>query len=550
MFIKYLDYLSPSISIYYKGNLTHSSVVSGVFSIIAIIAMIYLAVYFSLDLIRRDNPNAFYYNSYVEDAGIYNLNTSSLFHFINIQVNIRGNFAQETVDFTKLNIIGFQGALDNFLTIPLNQTTYVSHWLYGPCNKDFHGKDLKDLITFDFFGQCACITKYFDKPTRKYYELGDPNFKWPTITHGTNHKNSTIYSLFITKCNNYLINEILGENSKCISDEEFSKYFRIEGTRVINLYFVNNYINVLNYDFPSSSFFNKIEEVMKNNKYVYDEININPALITSYNGIALYNKKEEMSYVFDRSVSSIVDNSGTNLYIAYTFLLRNTMMYYQRTYKKIQDIISSIGGISQVIYIAAMYLNRMYNKFIVLYDTEELLNSLITMEKKKHITESQKLNSRSKKKKLDENDIKKNSSTKNFYGEEKKDINKTIINKSQNDIGKSGLRSNNPLFNSSKGFEGLKTHISNVDLGDFNKIETYKIDKSKKNFWNYLCYRLSFRNKKKYFKIYENFRLKIISEEHFMKNHLNIYNLMKITKKKRLSRRNTNYHLNKIIKLM
>ena len=96
----------------------------------------------------------------------------------------------------------------------------------------------------------------------------------------------------------------------------------------------------------------------------------------------------------------------------------------------------------------------------------------------------------------------------------------------------------------------MRNHISKVDLGDFNKIETYKIDKSKKNFWNYFCYRLSFRNKKKYFKIYENFRLKIISEEHFMKNHLNIYNLMKITKKKRLSQRNTIYHLNKIIKLM
>ena len=53
-----------------------------------------------------------------------------------------------------------------------------------------------------------------------------------------------------------------------------------------------------------------------------------------------------------------------------------------------------------------MYLNRRYNKFIVLYDTEELLNSLITVDKK-HKNESQKLNSRSRMKKLDKNDIKK-----------------------------------------------------------------------------------------------------------------------------------------------
>ena len=550
MFIRYLDYLSPPISIYYKGHLTHSSIVSGIFSIIAIIAMINLAVYFSLDLINRENPIAFYYNSYVEDAGIYDLNTSSLFHFVNIQQNLRGHFSYETIDFTTLTIIGFQGTIDNFLIIPSGQTANINHWVYGPCNKDIHGKDLNDLITFDFFGQCACIIKYYDKPTHKYYEIGDPNFKWPKISHGTNNKNNTIYSIFITKCNPNLINGILGENSQCQSDEEFSQYLNIQGTRIINLYFINNNINLLNYDFPYSSFFYKIEETMRPNKYTYEEININPAKIISYNGIALNHKKEEILYVFDRSVSSIVDNSGTNLYCAYTFFLRNTMMYYQRTYKKIQDIISSIGGISQVINIVAMYLNRMYNKFIVLYDTEELLNSLIHVQKKKHKKKSQKLSSRSRMKKLDENDIKKNSSIKNFYAEEAKDINKIRINKSQNDIGKSGLRSSNPLFNSSKEFEGLKTHISNIDTGGFDKKETYKIDKSKKNFLNYFCYRLTFRKKKKYFKIYENFRLKLISEEHFMKNNLNIYNLMKITEKKKHNRRNTNYHLNNIIKLM
>ena len=32
--------------------------------------------------------------------------------------------------------------------------------------------------------------------------------------------------------------------------------------------------------------------------------------------------------------------------------------------------------------------------------------------------------------------------------------------------------------------------------------------------------------------MYENFRIKIISEEHLIKNHLNIYNLLKVTEKK------------------
>jgi len=48
MIIKELDYLSPPITFYYKGFLAHSSIISGIFSIISFIIIIALAVYFSL----------------------------------------------------------------------------------------------------------------------------------------------------------------------------------------------------------------------------------------------------------------------------------------------------------------------------------------------------------------------------------------------------------------------------------------------------------------------------------------------------------------------
>ena len=236
MFLKYLDFISPSINIYYKGNYTHSSIVSGIISIMAVIGIIYLAVYFSLDLIRRENPAAFYYNSYTQDAGIFEINTTSLFHFIDIEQNIRGKFSHEPINFTIFNVIGYQGALDNFLSIPQNRINVISHWLYGPCNKDIHGKNLSDLInSYDFFEQGACIQKYFDYDDQKYYEIGDPNFKWPQIAHGADHNNGKIYSLFLIKCNKYIINEVLGENYKCQEDNAFSQYFKIMGSRMINI---------------------------------------------------------------------------------------------------------------------------------------------------------------------------------------------------------------------------------------------------------------------------------------------------------------------------
>ena len=43
--------------------------------------------------------------------------------------------------------------------------------------------------------------------------------------------------------------------------------------------------------------------------------------------------------------------------MVYCFFLKNIQEYYERTYKRIQDVISSIGGINQAITIIAIYLN-------------------------------------------------------------------------------------------------------------------------------------------------------------------------------------------------
>ena len=84
MVIKYLDYISPNITFYYKGYLSHNSIGSGKISIISILCIINLAVYFSLEIFLKQEPKSSYYNSFIEDSGSYKINTSSLFHFFNL----------------------------------------------------------------------------------------------------------------------------------------------------------------------------------------------------------------------------------------------------------------------------------------------------------------------------------------------------------------------------------------------------------------------------------------------------------------------------------
>ena len=45
----------------------------------------------------------------------------------------------------------------------------------------------------------------------------------------------------------------------------------------------------------------------------------------------------------------------------FCFYLKNTQDYFERTYKRIQDVISKIGGINQAITIIAAFLNNLYH---------------------------------------------------------------------------------------------------------------------------------------------------------------------------------------------
>lgn len=56
--------------------------------------------------------------------------------------------------------------------------------------------------------------------------------------------------------------------------------------------------------------------------------------------------------------------------------------------------------------------------------------------------------------------------------------------------------------------------------------------RKEKNFCNFLLYKFSSLKTDNIFQIFHDFRIKMISEEHLIKNHLDIYNLLRVTEKK------------------
>ena len=543
MFIKRLDYLSPTITFYYKEYLSHTSIISGIISIISILIIIVQAGYYSLFNIQRKSFNAFYFNSFMEDIGIFPFNASSLFHFISLG-ELGKNYWNEGVNFTKYRIIGFE-TYNSYYLEDKNLYKY-NHWLYGLCNNKSDTEGIGHLINYDYFEQSACIRKYFDSKEQKYYDTDHPKFKWPIIAHGTLNKNNIFYNLIIESCKEDTLNLILGDGHKCIIDpliEMNTAYF----------YFINHYIDLLNYKKPNTKFLYRVETGIHKDEFYTNNLNFIPSMIETHNGLLLDNIEEEKTYVYERNdVSRQMKYKDEDIYVSYYFWIKNSMNYYQRNYKRIQDVISSIGGINQVIIFISIYINSLYNQYIVLQDTELLLFSSIYSDKKTMI-KIMKKNKVSEKIKTSEKDsinnfpVKNDDKNKTNIKTRNKNLEKNNFSKSNdNFLGNSENITHNFKFSTQIGEkENEINNNKNKENSDSSHITQHKI----KNFFEFILFKIFCQKKYKWFNVYNNFRIKIISEEHLIKNHLNIYNLLRAIKNKKRFKRNS-YKLKDLIKLI
>jgi len=540
MFIRNLDYLSPPITLYHEGSLSHSSIVSGILSFISFILIIAIAVYFSLDLIQRKNPAAFYYNRYIEDAGIFPMNSSSVFHFVSLSL-AENNYVDNGVDFHSFRVFG----IDTYLTSYLNDANinHFNHWLYGPCKNGVDNGGERDILSsHSYFEKSACIKKYFDMDKQKYFDIGEPEFRWPVMAHGTYNAKSKFYAIILERCKEETINIILGgENNHCTTNKQLKEIMGLSS--IAHMFYVDYYVDVLNYKNPNNKFLNRVENVINFENYPMNNLNFNPVLLKTHNGLVLDNIEEKEAYLYERNDVLTFQSNGIEIYSVYCFFLSNNLKFYERKYKRIQDVISNIGGINQAITVIAFIINKLYNKFITLCDTENLLFSTIDLEKCIYKKDSNKFRESKQKRYKTLKTISEKGKVVNEKQNTKsnKAINKTDLNTSKN---------KNLTFNKDE-IDKSKEKLNDLDNNSkikLNEIITFK-SKKKKLFLHYIFFKLTFEKKNNYFKVYENLRMRMLSEHHLIRNHLNIYTLLKVTKSKRLTRKNS-YHFNDLFQLI
>ena len=339
------------------------------------------------------------------------------------------------------------------------------------------------------------------------------------------------------------MNLILGNGYKCIKDPLIE-------LNTVYFYFVNHYINPLNYKNPVTKFIHRIETGISKNEYYINNLNFIPSIVETHNGLFLDNKEEEKTYIFERNDAiRQINFNQEDIFNVYYFWIKNEINYYQRNYKRIQDVISNIGGINQVVIILSIYINSFYNKYIVLRDTESLLSSSIHSEKKglKKINKDYKVSDKIKISEKDNSNkistIKNDDKNKSSVKGRNKQIEKSLKNFS---------KSNHMFLNNSEDIDHNFEFQSQINENNKNTEKSksaHSTNNKIKHFCEFILFKLCCAKKYKWFKVYQNFRIKIISEEHLIKNHLNIYNLLRATHNKRKFRRNS-YQLKDLIKLI
>ena len=538
MFLKKIDYLSPKITLFNNGELRHSSIFSGMLTLFTYAIVIIASIYLSCDVIQKKSPSAFYFNGYKEDAGFYPLNSSSIFHYIEIINTENGN--TDIIDYDSIRIIGLTQTVDLY-SVSNKNLSNLTHWIYGPCI-DSDAKGITNLIKNVNFNYSACVRKYFNIKEQKYYNTNETGFIWPSVEKGCTNPNRTFYGVIIERCRN----DTFKKNCKNLN--EIQNYILVHS---VDFHFINQYTDAYDYHKPLQKYFFDASNGLFKGSYTTNHLNFNPATVITHTGIVFDYKKEEMSYFFQQNekITTNWDNSDTGIYVAFYFWMQNQMQYYERTYKRLVNILADISGFANSIFFIAKIINKIINKYINILDTQDLIldvdkkladsslfndnniqfypvfrsQSDVHLNYEKYEQNYGKIShkiilSRTKGNTLDKNIC--NTNERRFYNQSTGTKNCLLSN---NIFNNNNLIIN--VMNKKRQLNKNNCMIYNYNNTNFNKDYKY-IEKISFKFFQYLLF--VFCNKKNKILRYEDFRQKIISEEQIIQSYIKFYKLINI----------------------
>ena len=378
MFIKHLDILSDPLCLHYENFHSHSSIPSSILSILTIITCLTFGIIFIKDIFYHLNPTSFCYTRQVEDAGIFPINESSMFHFFRFE-NMPKNESIET-------IIEIFGMMDNSDTIVnykdnLGNRSLVSHYTYNKCpekSSKYKNNNIENLILENPILNGFCINGFYDAKNKIFTPVDDKNFIYPVEKHGTSHPNYTSYQILIQKCQNDSFNNFYN----CKSSDYIDKILTENQVDAI-LEMMNQEVDVNNFSTPIINKLIQIRFTFAPGSTVFSLSNLNfqPLKVKTHKSLVFEAWYEENSYYFEQNDIKNY-NSHFPIYTSYQFWMQNKVFIYERYYKKIQNFLADIGGTIKAITTIARAINFIICKYQTYKDIEKIMMNKINNIKK------------------------------------------------------------------------------------------------------------------------------------------------------------------------
>ena len=374
----YIDFLSPPITLFHLERRTHTSKIGGCLVIVLVtlcISYISYLVYYS---IVHNRVSSVFYKKFEFDIGRYSFNSSSIFHFIQIfSPECGGYFDKYDTRYIRAFLTYVHS---NFKNADLE---LYDHWVFDTCRKDIDDKDLDPSLfaNQENFTNAVCIRHFYNSTEKKYYSLGQEGFFWPYLEHGIAHKNNVYLMTIIQKCtNDSIINKLFGNcPSQKEIDDYLSQYFGFY------LYFTDTQVDPFNYTSPMQKYFHTISSGIGNSlTYVENYIHYSPIKIKTRQGSLFGNSHETNTFFFDFNRKGSANNDPNYFTLTkYYHLIQNTVQIYERKYNNFFDLFSEIGGVVQFLFYIFFWVNFVYNKYIIAYDTNSLFFAVKDNETKK-----------------------------------------------------------------------------------------------------------------------------------------------------------------------
>ena len=460
-----MDFLSPPITLFHLDRRTHTSQIGG---ILVILMLAISSIYISFLIYEHKKIASFiFYKKFEFEAGYYSFNSSSIFHFIQFYSKENGGFFDKYDSKYIRAYTTYAGSNASYENLYL-----YDHWVFDTCKENIHNKNLDSNLfnNIENFSNSVCIGYYYNSSEMKYYPLNDEGFSWPHLEHGIAQRNNVYLTTIIQKCSNdSVINKLFGQ---CPSQKDIDDY--LNKYNGIYLYFVNTQIDPINYTNPIQKYLQFISSEMGTPQtFIENYIYFSPVILRTKIGSIFGKSNEINSFYFDFNRKGYAKNKEKYTTLAqYYYLMQNNFQIFERKYNNFFDTFPKIGGAIQFIIYIFYWINFLYNKYIIVYDTSSLLfsirdnqHTINSIRNNKHIPK-QNFNEQEMNRENFKENISRHIKSSKFFEKLKLDkINKDTKNhkKSNNDIiNNLSKRKNNKLLKLNDEDKNRKIYFSNI----------------------------------------------------------------------------------------